>query len=285
MRSGKPSRTAQFVAYNRALGTLAPRVPGFADPWAVEFLPAGWRRRVERARRALAGYPQKSPYPFWTRGMAIFNQYRTVVFDRAIAAALPVPQLVILGAGFDTRAWRLDGLEATTVFEVDHPATQSLKRARAGTLPPKARQIRFAPIDFRDGDLPAVLAEAGYDARQPAFWLWEGVAMYLPPAQVAANLASFAALSAPGSRLALTYLSKDRGRMPGSLFLALIGEPVRSAYSPAELAQTAAAAGWTVTADSGIADWMRDLPSAQRLTRRQVGLQWLERIAVGEKSS
>jgi hypothetical protein len=85
--------------------------------------------------------------------------------------------------------------------------------------------------------------------------------------------------------LALTYLSKDRGRIPRSIFLALLGEPVRSAYSPIEITELAKACGWTCIADSGIQDWLRDLTPGLRLTRRQAGLQWFERIWVGEKTS
>src|SRR5580693_8168058 len=102
MRSGKQSRTAQFVALNRALGTLSPQVPGFSDPLAVEFLPEKWRKKVAAAKASLARNPGRSVYPAWARGMGVFNQFRTVIFDRAIAAALPIPQLVILGAGLDT---------------------------------------------------------------------------------------------------------------------------------------------------------------------------------------
>jgi O-methyltransferase involved in polyketide biosynthesis len=159
---------------------------------------------------------------------------------------------VILGAGFDTRAWRLDALADATVFEVDHPDTQALKRARAAALPAKAREVRFVATDFRRDDLAASLRAAGYDESRPAFWLWEGVTMYLRPEAVAANLEALAALSAPGSHLALTYLSKDRGRIPRSVFLALLGEPVRSAYAPAEITDLAKTYGWGCTADSGI---------------------------------
>jgi len=118
MRSDRPSRTAQFVAYNRALGNLAPQVPGFSDPLAAEFMPEKWRAKVRHTQAKLSAHPAKSPYPFWLRGMGLFNQFRTVVLDRAIAAAGPIAQLVILGAGFDTRAWRLDAVEDTAVFEV-----------------------------------------------------------------------------------------------------------------------------------------------------------------------
>jgi O-methyltransferase involved in polyketide biosynthesis len=102
--------------------------------------------------------------------------------------------------------------------------------------------------------------------------------MYLRPDAVAANLKAFAALSAPGSHLALTYLSNDRERIPRSLFLAPLGEPVQSAYAPPEITELAKMCGWGCTADSGIQDCLRDLTAALRLTQRQAGLQWFERI-------
>jgi methyltransferase (TIGR00027 family) len=157
--------------------------------------------------------------------MGLINQFRTVVLDRTIASAGPIDQLVILGAGFDTRAWRLDALRHATVFEVDHPATQVLKRDRAAAIPAKAQQVRFVASDFHQDDLAASLRAAGYDVSRPAFWLWEGVTLYLRPEAVAANLEALASLSAPGSHLALTYMSKDRGRIRRSLFLALLGSP------------------------------------------------------------
>jgi hypothetical protein len=64
MRQGKRSRTADFVALNRALGTLAPQVPGFSDPFAFHFLPNKWQKRVDRMRSKLLGGERKSPYPF-----------------------------------------------------------------------------------------------------------------------------------------------------------------------------------------------------------------------------
>jgi methyltransferase (TIGR00027 family) len=284
MRSGKPSRTAQFVAYNRALGNLAPQIPGFSDPLAAALLPERWQRRIRQTQVALSANPKRSPYPRWLHGMGLFNQFRTVLLDRVIADAAPIKQLVILGAGFDTRAWRLQALEDVAVFEVDHPGTQALKRERSADMPAKARQVRFVSTDFREDDMAASLRAAGCDMRRPTFWLWEGVTMYLRPEAVAANLATFASLSASGSHLAMTYLGQDRGRIPRSLLLSLLGEPLRSAYSPSEIADFGKQCGWTCTADSGIEDWLRDLTPDLRLTRRQIGLQWFERIWVAEKS-
>jgi len=206
-----------------------------------------------------------------------------VVLDQAISAAAPVQQMVILGAGFDTRAYRLEALREAIVYEVDHPDTQTLKRTHAGALQAKARQIRYAATDFHEGELQHALQSTGYDSAVPAFWLWEGVTMYLSAEAVAANLKTIGELSAPGSRVAFTYLSKDRERIPRSIFLSLLGEPVRSAYSPVEIRELTHRRGWNKESDSGIEDWLRAYTPDLRLTRRQAGLQWCERIFVAGK--
>jgi methyltransferase (TIGR00027 family) len=281
MRPGKPSRTAEFVALNRALGTLAPQVPGFSDPVAVQFLPEKWRKRVERARASLASGARTSPYPFWQRPMGVFNQFRTVILDRALNSSLPLEQLVVLGAGLDSRAWRLDSLKDTIVFEADFPSTQAWKRERAASVPHKAKWVRFVAIDFERDQLAPLLRAAGFDPTKPSFWLWEGVVMYLGPEAVSANLGAIAALSAPGSRIALTYLRRKNGRVPRSLFLALMGEPVRSAFSADEITDLAKSHGWRRIQDSNVQDWLKETPGL-KLTRRRTGLQWSESIWVGE---
>jgi methyltransferase (TIGR00027 family) len=281
MRSGKPSRTAEFVAFNRALGTLAPQVPGFSDPFAVHFLPDRLRKRVQRANASLASGARRSPYPFWQRGMGIFNQFRTVILDRAITAAPPPDQLVILGAGLDSRAWRLDYLKDTVVFEVDYPSTQAWKRERSASFPYKAKDLRFVAMDFQRDQLVPLIRSAGFDPGKRSFWLWEGVTMYLQPEEVSTNLGAFAALSAPGSRIALTYLRRKNGRIPRSFFLAMLGEPVRSAFAPAEIADLADSQGWRLLSDTTIHDWLKETPGL-KLRRRQIGLQWLESIWIGE---
>jgi methyltransferase (TIGR00027 family) len=190
-------------------------------------------------------------------------------------------QLVVLGAGLDSRAWRLDSLKDTVVFEVDFPASQSWKRERAAAIPFKAKDVRFVAIDFQRDPLAPLIRSAGFDPSKPAFWLWEGVTMYLRPEAVAANLGAVAALSAPGSRIALTYLRKNNGRIPRSLVLALLGEPLRSAFSPSEITDLAKSHGWRRIKDSNVQDWLKETPGL-KLTRRRIGMQWQESIWVGE---
>ncbi len=279
MRKHRASNTAKMVAYQRALGNLIPAVPGFVDPVAEEFLPEKWKKRVEKVRDRIPA----SPFPFWFRGMGIFNQFRTVVLDKAIGSALPFQQLVILGAGLDGRAWRLPGLENTVVFEVDHPATQLLKRQQATLQSLKAKDIRFVGIDFTVDHIVAKLDESGFNRDAKTFWLWEGGTMYLKPKEVAATFSSIAELSGRHSSVAFTYMGKKAGKVPGSLFLRLIGEPIRSGFSRDELVRLALDSGWDLTEDSGIKDWIRGLSPGMDLTERKVGMQWYERIAVAVK--
>jgi methyltransferase (TIGR00027 family) len=284
MRRRRASRTAQFVAYNRALSNLSPKVPGFSDPVAESFLSGKWKQNVETMRARIASDPSKSPLPFWPRrGMGIFNQFRTVVLDDAIRSKAPYRQLVILGAGLDSRAWRMPEMAEAVVYEVDHPDTQSLKQQRTAGIKPLAEQVRFVPVDFTRDDLASKLRASGYDRNQKTFWLWEGVTMYLTPEQVAQNLSSIAALSSSGSRLALTYMAKKDGKIPKSWFLTLIGEPVRSAFSVEEFERMASAAGWKTASNTGITDWKPKFAPAVALTERSVGMQWRERIWVGSK--
>src|SRR5262249_26249145 len=106
---------------------------------------------------------------------------RTRFIDERLEAAVRdgTRQLVILGAGFDSRAYRLgDFLRETRVFEVDRPATQERKIARVheavGTPP---QNLQYVAVDFRHDDLGAKLTEAGYLPDQKTFFIWEGVTM------------------------------------------------------------------------------------------------------------
>ena len=130
---------------------------------------------------------------------------RTVAIDEAVRAAAS-PQVVILGAGLDGRAWRMPELRDVTVFEVDHPDSQREKRARAAALQRIAREVRFVPVDFTRDRLDDALAAAGHDPTRPTTWVWEGVVMYLERADIEATLAVIQRRSAPASRLVMMYL-------------------------------------------------------------------------------
>jgi methyltransferase (TIGR00027 family) len=117
-------------------------------------------------------------------------------------------QVVVLGAGFDSRPYRRRRLAGLPVFEVDHPDTQRRKRAvltRTGT---RTDHVRFVPTDFNLQQLDGELAAAGHDPRTPSVLLWEGVTNYLDEAAVDAGL-RWCAGAAPGSALVFTYVDRE----------------------------------------------------------------------------
>jgi methyltransferase (TIGR00027 family) len=117
--------------------------------------------------------------------------------------------VVILGAGLDTRAYRLPELVGVPVFELDLPENIDYKRKKVvesfGEVP---AHVHLVPIDFEAQDLGSVLAEHGYEPERKTFFVWEGVTQYLSEAGVRDTL-RFLAQAAPGSRLVFTYLRKD----------------------------------------------------------------------------
>jgi methyltransferase (TIGR00027 family) len=168
---------------------------------------------------------------------------RTRYIDDVVTmeATLDVDQLVILGAGLDTRAYRLPALSATAVFEVDLPATQAMKRQHLHGVTPTAREVRFVPADLGRDPLAETLGAAGLDGTRPVLFLWEGVTQYLTEDAVRSTLA-YVGTAAPGSAIVFTYALRDlvrAGRVQGwMLTIGLTGgadEPWLSGLEPDEL--------------------------------------------------
>lgn len=139
---------------------------------------------------------------------------RTRYFDDVLAAALadPVEQLVILGAGYDSRALRFaDRLSRTTVFEVDHPATSLVKRMAIHRVGPDglAPPITYVSVDFEVDTLVDRLTESGYVRGARTVFLWEGVTPYLDAAAVDRTLEFVRSCSAPGSVVVFDYILRS----------------------------------------------------------------------------
>ncbi|HEY2450207.1 MAG TPA: class I SAM-dependent methyltransferase [Mycobacterium sp.] len=116
-------------------------------------------------------------------------------------------QIVLLGAGFDTRAYRLTALASARVFELDHPATQRAKRRVIERLGLSGDHVTHAPIDFERDDLHEVLTSAGFDSSSPIVFVWEGVTNYLSDHAVHDTLSTIRRLSAtPDAALIATYV-------------------------------------------------------------------------------
>jgi methyltransferase (TIGR00027 family) len=143
-----------------------------------------------------------------------YQAVRTHYFDDFFtgAARAGIRQVVILAAGLDSRAYRLDWPADTTVYEIDQPKVLAYKAATldAHGAQPKARRVAVA-MDLRD-DWPAALTGAGFDPAVPTAWLAEGLLPYLSAAAQDRLFELIAAHSAPGSQIAVEVFTMDPAR-------------------------------------------------------------------------
>jgi methyltransferase (TIGR00027 family) len=195
MQFGEPSRTALGAARHRAAHQLLEQGRIFADPLAVRILTegAGGEDAETIAREA-----EESPS---RRAMRIFIAVRTRFAEDALAAAVErgVRQLVVLGAGLDTYAYRGTLSHILRVFEVDHPATQAWKRRRLDEAAiPLPACLTFAPIDFERETLAGGLEAAGFDTAQQTFFTWLGVVPYLTAEAVWSTLGFISSIGRAG---------------------------------------------------------------------------------------
>jgi methyltransferase (TIGR00027 family) len=159
----------------------------------------------------LTGYvPRAFRYPFQGE---VAPQYeasaRIWFFDAAVDRYLPdVAQFVILGAGFDTRAYRLPNDIEVRVFEVDSPQTQMVKRETLQKVGIDSSGVTFVAADFEKDDWLACLTAAGFDPGERTLFLWEGVTMYLNRETVEDSLRKIAS-TAPGSAVAFDYFTTE----------------------------------------------------------------------------
>jgi methyltransferase (TIGR00027 family) len=266
MQEGKASRTAEYVALFRAIESSLPQKRRlFEDPYARRFL--GPRLALVAALCRVPGVPDVVSRFIdhrWagTRSSAVA---RTRLIDDAIRAAVVrgIEQLVILGAGFDSRPYRLDFLNDVTIFEVDHPSTFAKKQTiLQRALPGLPRNVRFVATDFHEVELNLAMEAAGYSKAAPTFILWEGVTPYLTEAAVDATL-RWCAEAGSGSELLFTYVHRDVVDAPEAfagtrtLFATLkaAGEEWKSGIEPSKLADFLSDRGLCLHQDIGSAQY------------------------------
>jgi methyltransferase (TIGR00027 family) len=138
------------------------------------------------------------------RHMRYYQAVRTHFFDEHFtrAAAAGIRQIVILASGLDSRAYRLNWPDGTTVYEIDQPKVLEYKAETLADNDVKpAATLHQVPVDLRN-DWPTALREKGFDSGQPTAWLAEGLLMYLPADAQDRLFTLITELSAPGSRIA-----------------------------------------------------------------------------------
>lgn len=241
----RASLTAEHMALFRAIESARPAQSRlFSDPLAPLFL-RGWRRWIYQAarcgpgRRLAEGLLDRELPGARAAGIA-----RTKWIDDEVTRALAgCTQLVLLGAGFDTRAYRLPAAQRVRAFELDHPETSAVKQAMLGEqIGSLSGQVRFAGIDFNREPLADALIRAGFDRALPACFVWEGVTNYLSAESVHGILRQIAEAAA-GSILVFTYIHRKVLEQPEIFFgaksllsrLRSIGEPWTFGLYPEEI--------------------------------------------------
>jgi methyltransferase (TIGR00027 family) len=258
MRVGEASRTAEFMAVFRAsehAKTDGERL--IVDPLAAALLPAKLRLVAKLfGFRPLAAILNAYIDRRWpgarTSGIA-----RTRLIDDWIEQSPDgIDQVVLLGAGFDTRAWRLRSLSSIKVFEVDHPSTAAVKRERLRFTDADLAGVTFVAVDFEKDSFDALLSAAGFDRSRPAIVVWEGVSQYLD-GEAVCSVMRWAGKLAAGSRFIFTYIHE--GVLNGAVSFAgaekaiakvnASGEPWRFGLIPEELAAFLDERGLSLIAD------------------------------------
>jgi len=203
MRKNQSSLTAAGIAIVRAVESEKPADERICyDPYARQFIPV-WMY-------CILGFFIKSGYAE-LRGPGVngFLIARERYIDDVLRDFINqgLQQLVILGAGYDSRAYRFDLPGRVKTFEVDHPVTQTDKLEKVqkvfGRNP---EHITYVPVDFNTQTLSERLFSSGYDPGLISLFIWQGVTMYLTPEAIDTTLAFIVKSAAPGSAIVFDYV-------------------------------------------------------------------------------
>ncbi len=193
---------------------------------------------------------------------------RTRYIDDVLQKSLEhgIEQVVILGAGFDSRAYRIAGMERVQVFEVDLPGTVELKKNRLekvlGAVP---ENVKLIGMDFDQQTLAESLSETGFENDRRTLFIWEGVTQYITAQAVDETLKFVSNASDEGSAIVFTYVRKgiidgtDRPEWFGPFmsFAGRIGSPMVFGLDPAEIGQYLSDHGLKLVEEVGAADYQR----------------------------
>jgi methyltransferase (TIGR00027 family) len=206
VKKKRSSTTAEGMALLRAIEARKPESERICyDPLASALVP-GFSVILSKLVIDSGLYERMAP------GTVAFITARERYIDDFLIACLRegLDQVVILGAGFDTRAYRIVGIEKTHVFEVDHPDTQEVKLKRLvkalGKLPD---HVTFVPVDFNTESLGERLLASGYNEKGKTLFIWQGVVVYLTAQGVDSTLDFIANHSGKGSAVIFDYFYNE----------------------------------------------------------------------------
>ncbi len=275
-----PSRTALATSLMRALHSRFDPFPLFDDPWGDRLVSEAERERM--TARILARMDEDTRAHALRRPASVLNEFlltntalpgvviRSRYAEDALreAATRGIKQYVLIGAGLDSFVLRRPAFsDALTIFEIDHPATQTMKiqgiRECGMSLPPS---VHFVAADLANEDLESVLDRSRFRPGEKAFFSWLGVSVYLTPQANLTTLRAVATCGAPGSELVFTYVDQAEfapnasrsAHDENAKVVAQIGEPWISGFYPDEIADELARVGLNLVEDlDGKAMWER----------------------------
>lgn len=202
-----PSKMAELIALHRVAESMLPEgVRICYDPYAVHFVDPEtleFARKNPEKTKAMREHLERL-FP----GLASSIRARVRYFDDFVKTSVDegLEQLIILGAGYDTRAYRIEGLNKIKVYEVDHPGTQGVKIEKVkkifGRLP---EHVVYVPVDFESEAVGQKLLENGYNRSQKTLFVMEGLVMYIPPRAVDETLSFIVRNSGKGSMVIFDY--------------------------------------------------------------------------------
>jgi methyltransferase (TIGR00027 family) len=254
MRQDRPSETAYRCAVARARHQVCDSGRILDDPIALKILDAS------KAEEIQSGVDQGNRLERAMR-LALAARSRIAEDELHLAIERGIRQYVILGAGFDTFAYRNPYPPSQLrVFEADHPSTQAWKRDRlTDSKIPLPASLTFTSVDFETQALAERLAKTGFRLDQPAFFSWLGVTVYLTRDAVMATMKHIAGTMCKGSTVIFDYIlhpselsSFERMLTAGlSWRYARLGEPWKSSFRPDELVRDLTALGYSRVEDIG----------------------------------
>jgi methyltransferase (TIGR00027 family) len=253
-----------------------------SDDLALSMLPAGQRAMVRAMRWPLLRRLTISAGERAVPGSWSLITSRKRYIDDKLDEALPnIDSVVVLGAGLDTRAYRLARRSDIPVFEVDLPVNIARKQAavqRARGAQPAS--VHLVPLDFETDDLIGALTEHGYRPDARTFFIWEGVTQYLTEDAVRATLGALRA-APPGSRLVFTYVRRDFIDGVNMYDAAMLYKRFRQrqqvwcfGLDPDEVSEFVAEYGWRLVEQAGPDYFLRNYiePTGRNLAASQ--LEW-----------
>jgi methyltransferase (TIGR00027 family) len=268
MQQGQASVTALGAAGHRAAHQVLERGFVFADPLALRILGSDAESAIALAKER----PER-------RGLRLFIAMRSRFAEDSARRAIEkgVRQILVLGAGLDTFAYRLERTQDMRVFELDHPATQAEKRRRLNEAQiAEPQHVSYVAHDFESGSMTAALKAAGLDPDKGAFVLWLGVTPYLTEEAVFATLGELARWPG-GTEVVFDYTNPPEAvdepnarnfHREMAERVAASGEPFRCYLDSAALHARARGLGFSDIEDLDraalVARYLPDLPVAPR---------------------